>query len=68
MTCNLAPLRAFSWAQNRTDQMPVAIEHHDGLEPIFIVMCIKQPQLLVAVDRVKSVVYAQDDALRHVAE
>ena len=35
-------------------------------EVIFIVMGVKQPQLLVAVDRVKSIVDVQDDALRHV--
>src|SRR3954469_7084941 len=39
----------------------LAIEHNDGLEPVFVVVGIEQPQLLAAVHGVEGVVDVEHD-------
>ena len=47
---------------------PVAIEHHDRLKAVFIVMGVEQTQLLAAMHGVEGVVDVEHDAARHLAE
>ena len=46
----------------------LAVEDHDGLEAVFVVVGVEQPQLLPAVDGVEGVVHVQYDPARHPAE
>ena len=55
-------------AQHGGDEAPRAVERHDGLEAVVVVMGVEQPQLLPAMDGVESVVDVERDALGHLRE
>ena len=65
---DLAALGAFGRAQHGGDEAPRAVEHHDGLEAVFVVMGVEQPQLLSAMDGVEGVVDVERDPLRDLRE
>jgi len=60
------------WTLGRTqhggDEAALAVEHHDGLEAVFVVVRIEQAHLLLAVHGVERVVHVQHDLARHLAE
>ena len=64
----LAPARPLGRAQHGGDEAPLAVEHHDRLEAVFVVVGVEQPQLLPAMDGVEGVVDVEHDALRHLPE
>lgn len=48
--------RSVAWPaeeKNRTDEPAIAIEHHDRLEAVFVVMGVEQAQLLAAMHGIK---------------
>ncbi|EXL04978.1 hypothetical protein BG36_09635 [Aquamicrobium defluvii] len=55
-------------AADRPHEAAIAIEHHDRLEAVFVVMGIEQAELLAAVHGVKGVVDVEHDPLRHLPE
>src|SRR5215217_4929430 len=57
-----------SGAQHGGHRPALAIEDHDGLEAVLVVVGVEAPQLLLAVDGVESVVQVQHDPTRHPAE
>lgn len=46
----------------------VTIEHHDGLEPVFIVVSVEQTELLLTVGGIERVIDVEHDPVRHGAE
>jgi len=62
---DLAPVGPFCRPDHRRDQPSGVIEHEDRLEAIVVVVGIEEPQLLMAVDGVESVVDIEHDALGH---
>jgi len=46
----------------------LAVEHHDGLEAVSIVVHVEQAHLLLAMHGVERVVHIQHDPARHLAE
>ena len=65
---DLAALGSFGRAQHGGDEAPRAVEHHDGLEAVFVVMGVEQPQLLPAMHGVEGVVDVERDPLRDLRE
>lgn len=65
MSTDISPTWPLGRPQDRADEPPIAIEHHDRLEAIFVVMGIEQAQLLAAVHGIKGVVNVERDPLRH---
>jgi len=65
---DLAPTRPLGRTQHGGDEAALAVEHHDGLEAVFIVVSIEQAQLLFAMHRVERVIHIQHDPARHLAE
>jgi hypothetical protein len=65
---DLAPVRTSRRAQHGPHQATVAIEHHDRLEAIIIVIGVEQPQLLAAMGGIERIVDVKNDPARHVAE
>ena len=61
-------LRALGGPQHGRDKAALAIEHHDRLEPVFVIVGIEQPQLLAAVHGVEGVVDVEHDPPRHLPE
>ena len=55
-------------AQQGGDGPALAIEHHDRLEAVVVVVGVEQPQLLAAMHGIKAVVDVEHDAARHLAE
>ena len=68
VSADLSPARPLGRSQDRADEPSVAIEHHDRLEAVFVVMGIEQAQLLAAMHGVKGVVDVEHDPLRHLPE
>ena len=64
----LAPARAASRAQHGGYRPSLAVEHHDGLEAVLVVVGVDEPKPLLAMDRVEGVVHVQDDATGHLPE
>ena len=65
---DLRPLRALGGPQYGRDDAPFTVEHDDGLEPVFVVVGIEQPQLLAAVHGVEGVIDVEHDPLGHLPE
>ena len=63
-----APAGPAGRAQHGGDHAPLAIEHHDRLKAVFVMVRVEQAELLAAVDRVEGVVDIKHDAARHLAE
>ena len=61
-------LRALGGPQHGGDEAALTIEHDDGLEPVFVVVGIEQPQLLAAVHGVEGVIDVEHDPLGHLPE
>jgi len=60
--------RPLGRAQHGGDEPALAIEHHNGLEAVFVVVSIEQAHLLSAMHGVERVVHVQHDPARHLAE
>jgi len=56
---DLASTRPFGRAQHGGDEAALAVEHHDGLKAVFVVVRVEQAQLLPAVHGVERVVHVQ---------
>src|SRR5208282_3101480 len=65
---NLLAAGSFGRTKNGGDKAALAIEHDDRLKAVFVVMCIEQPQLLAAVNRVERVVNVERDPFGHPLE
>lgn len=65
---DFCPARPLGRSQHRTDEPAVAIEHHDRLEAVLVVMGVEQTKLLAAVHGVKGVVDVEHDPLRYLPE
>ena len=50
------------------DEAARAVEHHDRLKSVFVVMGVEQPQLLAAMNRIERVVDVERDPLGNLAE
>lgn len=68
MRTDLAATRAFGRAQNSGHETTLAIEHHDWLEAVFIVMRVEQPQLLLPVNGIEGIVDVELDLRGHCPE
>lgn len=55
-------------AQHGGDGPALAVEPHDRLEAVVVVVGVEQPQLLAAMHGIEGVVEVEDDAARHLAE
>ena len=64
----LGTTRPAGRAQHGGHRPALAVEHHDRLEAILVVVGVEEPQLLPTVDGVEGVVHVQDDAARHLPE
>jgi len=64
----LAPIRAAGRAQHGSNGTALAIEHHDRLEAVVVVVGVEQPQLLRAVGGIEGVIHIEHDPPRHLAE
>ena len=64
---DLPPAGPLGRAQHGGDEAALAVEHHDGLEAVLVVMRVEQAQLLPAVHGVERVVHVQHDPARHLA-
>ena len=51
------------WTQHCGHEPPVAVEHHDRLEAVFVVMGVEQTQLLAAMHGVEGIVEVKHDPL-----
>src|SRR6185312_8530905 len=60
---DLGAARPFGGTQHSGDEAAFAVEHDDGLEAVFIVMGVEQPQLLSAVNGIERVDDIEHDAL-----
>jgi len=65
---DLASTRPLGRAQDCGDEAALAVEHHDRLEAILVVVRIEQAHLLPAVHGIERVVHVQHDPARHPAE
>ena len=61
-------LRALGGPQHGRDKAALAIEHHDRLEPVFVIVGIEQPQLLAAVHGVEGVIHVEHNPLGRLPE
>ena len=68
MRGDLATLRPLRRAQHCGHEASRAVEHHDRLEAVVVVVGVEQPKLLAAMNRVEGVVDVEDDALRNLRE
>jgi hypothetical protein len=58
---DLLAARPFGGTKHGGDEAALAVEHHDGLKAVFVLMRVEQPQLLAAMDRVERVVDVERD-------
>jgi len=58
----------FGGTKHGGDEAALAVEHHDGLKAVFVVMRVEQPQLLAAVHRVERVVDIERDPFGNLGE
>jgi hypothetical protein len=65
---NLLAAGPFGGTKNGGDEAALAIEHHDRLKAVFVVMGIEEPQLLAAMDRVEGVVDVERDPFGDLTE
>jgi len=68
MRADFRAARALRRTQDRGDEPALAIEYHDRLEAVFVVMGVEQPQLLATMHRVEGVVDIEHDPLWRLAE
>ena len=68
MSADLGAARPLGRPQDRADEPAIAVEHHDRLEAVFVVMGVEQAQLLAAMHGVEGVVDVEHDPLRHLPE
>ena len=68
MSADLGALRPLGRPQHGRDEPSLAVEHDHGLEAVFVIMGIEQPQLLAAVNGIEGVVDVEHDLLRHLSE
>jgi hypothetical protein len=61
-------LRALGGPQHGRDEAALTVEDNDGLEPVFVMIGIEQPQLLAAMHGVEGVVDVEHDPLGHLPE
>jgi hypothetical protein len=64
----LGPRRPPGRAEHRGHGTALAVEHHDRLEAVLVVVGVEEPQLLLAMDGVEGVIDVQHDAAGHLAE
>ena len=62
------PFRALGRPQHGGDEVPLAIEDDEGLEPVLVIMGIEQPQLLATVHGIERVVDGEHDPLGYLSE
>ena len=65
---DLLAARPFGGTKHSRDEAALAVEHHDGLKSVFVVVGVEQPQLLAAVDRVERVVDVERDPFGNFGE
>src|SRR4051812_16119405 len=65
---DLSPGRPGGGAQEGGDHAALAVEHHDRLEAVLIIVRVEQAKLLATVHGVEGVVDVEHDAARHPAE
>jgi hypothetical protein len=65
---DLGAARPFGGTKHGGDEASLAVEHHDGLKAVFVVMPVEQPQLLAAVHRVERVVDIERDPFGNLGE
>jgi hypothetical protein len=65
---SLPSARPLRRAQHGGDRAPLAVEYHDRLEAILVVVSVEQPQLLLPMDNVERVVDIEHDAPRDMPE
>lgn len=53
MGADLSPARSLGRTKNGTHEPAIAIEHHDRLQAVFVVMGVEQAQLLAAMHGIK---------------
>ena len=68
MSPDLGALGPLGRPQHGRDEAALAVEHDHGLEAVFVIMGIEQPQLLAAVNGIEGVVDVEHDLLRHLSE
>ena len=62
------PFGRLAGPQHGGDKAALAIEDDDGLEPVFVVVGIEQPQLLAAVHGIEGVIDVKHDPLGYLPE
>src|SRR3954454_1481726 len=65
---SLPSARPLRGAQHGGDRAPLAVEYHDRLETVLVVVSVEQPQLLLPMDRIERVVDIEHDAPRDMPE
>ena len=65
---DLGAARPFGGTKHGGDEAALAIEHHDRLKAVLVVMGVEQPQLLAAVHRVERVVDIERDPFGNLGE
>jgi hypothetical protein len=68
VSADLGAARPLGRPQDGADEAAFAVEHHDRLEAVFVIMGVEQAQLLAAVYGVEGVVDVENDPLRHLPE
>ena len=68
MSPDLGALGPLGRPQHGRDEAALAVEHDHGLEAVFVIMGIEQPQLLAAVNGIEGVVDVEHELLRHLSE
>ena len=68
VSADLDAIGPLARSQDRTDEPTRAIEHHDRLEAVLVMVGIEEAKLLAAVHGVKRVVNVEHDPLRHLSE
>jgi hypothetical protein len=64
----LGATRPAGRAQHGGHRPALAVEHHDRLEAVLVVVGIEEPKLLPTMDGIEGVIHVQDDAPRHLPE
>ena len=65
---DLLAARPFGGTKHGGDEAALAVEHHDGLKAVLVVVGVEQPQLLAAVHRVERVVDIERDPFGNLGE
>ena len=65
---DLGAARPFGGTKHGGDEAALAVEHHDGLKAVFVIVGVEQPQLLAAVHRVERIVDIERDPFGNLGE